>query len=113
MPLARGMCLIAAIVVGAWLFLERDGDLDRLGRDQLTAVSPYLESGRRDAAGTGRSFVGELDEAWIALPADEREAIAGEIVDRLRAQGMQQVMIYDDDRRVRIQALGSQPMRVL
>lgn len=112
-PLARGLCLVATIVVGVWLFLERDGDLDRLGRDQLTAVSPYLESGRRDAAGTGRSFVGQLDEAWIALPADEREAIAGEIVDRLRAKGMQQVMIYDDDRRVRIQALGSQPMRVL
>ena len=110
---AQGLALAAAIGVGLWLYLERDGDLDRLGREQLAAVSPYLESGRRDAAGTGRSFVGEITDAWLALPDAEREASAQDIVSRLRASGMQQVMIYDDDRRVRIQALGSQPVRVL
>ncbi|MGB0618534.1 MAG: hypothetical protein ACPGVZ_03625 [Myxococcota bacterium] len=111
--LSQSFALAAAIVVGVWLYLERDGDLDRLGRDQLVAVSPYLEAGRRDAAGTGRSFVGEIDEAWLALPRDERVAIAEQIIDRLRAAGMQQVMIFDDDDQVRIQALGSQPVRVL
>ena len=111
--ITQGAALAAAIFVGVWLYVERDGDLDRMAGDQLAAVSPYLEVGRRDAAGTGRSFVGEIDEAWLALPDDERIAIAEDIVDRLRAAGMQQVMIYDGDDRVRIQALGSQPVRVL
>ena len=80
------------------------------GQAEVVIGTPYHG---RDAAGTGRSFVGEIDEAWLALPRDERVAIAEQIIDRLRAAGMQQVMIFDDDDQVRIQALGSQPVRVL
>ena len=93
--------------------VQLDVDLDRMNASQLAQLSPYLEAGKRDGEGAGRSFVGEIADTWLTLPPNEREMIAEDLVDRLRAQGMQQVMIYDADRRVRIQALGSQPTRVL
>lgn len=111
--LAQGTAIAAALVAGVLTLWNREPDLDRLDQDQLTAVSPYLAEGKRDGVGTGRSFIGEIDEAWLSLPPADREAIAEGIVERLRERGMQQVMIYDDERRVRIQALGSQPTRVL
>ncbi|GEM_PF-6449051 len=116
MPWARigqGVVLAAALLAGVWYFLQRDVDLDRMNASQLAQLSPYLEAGKRDGEGAGRSFVGEIADAWLTLPPSEREMIAEDLVERLRAQGMQQVMIYDGDRRVRIQALGSQPTRVL
>lgn len=103
---------LACLAIG-FLLTRGDPDLDGFDREQLAAVSPYLERGQRDGQGLGRSFVGRLDEAWLALPGAQREDVATQIVDRLRAQGMMQIMIYDGDGRIRIQALGSQPVRVL
>ncbi len=113
--LGRATALAAvALVAAIGLLTWRDpGPLDGLGRARLEAVSAHLQSGRLDARAGSGSFVGRIDEAWAALPADRREAVAREIVERLRHQGLQQIMIYDDDGRVRIQALGSQPIRVL
>lgn len=111
--IGQGIVLAATLLAGVWYFARQDVDLDRMNASQLAQLSPYLEAGKRDGDGAGRSFVGEIADAWLTLPPNEREMMAEELVDRLRAQGMQQVMIYDADRRVRIQALGSQPTRVL
>ena len=106
--------LAAVIGMAAALFaFQENGDLDGLGKEQLAAVSPYLENGKRDGAGTGNAFVGRVSDAWLALPAGQRNEVAEDIVASLRSQGMQQIMIYDDDKRVRIQALGQQPIRTL
>ena len=35
------------------------------------------------------------------------------MVQALREQGIREIMVYDDDQRLRIQALGSQPPRVI
>ena len=111
--IGQGIVLAATLLAGVWYFARQDVDLNRMNASQLAQLSPYLEAGKRDGEGAGRSFVGEIADTWLTLPSDEREMMAEELVDRLRAQGMQQVMIYDADRRVRIQALGSQPIRVL
>lgn len=105
--------LALAFAVAVFFLAGPNRDLDRLDREQLQQVSPYLSQGKRDGAGAGRSFVGRVADRWLTLPIEEREAIADEIVTRLRERGMQQIMIYDDDGRIRIQALGSQPTRVL
>jgi len=111
--IGQGVVLAATLLAGVWYFTRQEVDLNRMNASQLAQLSPYLEAGKRDGDGAGRSFVGEIADAWLTLPPNEREMMAEELVDRLRAQGMQQVMIYDADRRVRIQALGSQPTRVL
>ncbi len=111
-----GQLATLAAVIGTAVALfafEKNGDLDGLGKEQLAAVSPYLENGKRNGAGTGNAFVGRVSDAWLALPAGQRSEVAEDIVARLRSQGMKQIMIYDDDKRVRIQALGQQPIRTL
>lgn len=101
---------VLAVVVGSFLF---SGDLDRLGDSELDALSPYLASGARNGEGQGPAFVGEIEENWLALSADAQRASAAGLVDALRAQGVREVMVYDHDGGLRIQALGEQNVRVL
>jgi len=81
-------------------------NLDRFSRTELAKVSPHLVHGHRNADGAGPAFVGTIGEEWLSLPAQERQQAARELVDRLRSQGISQVMIYDENRQLRIQALG-------
>lgn len=111
--LALGTTLTLAIAVAGVMFLQSDSGLERWSHDQLSKVSPYLARGKRDGDGAGRAFVGTIDESWLTLPLNERGEAADQLVSRLRDLGMNQIMIYDDDDELRIQALGSQPIRTL
>jgi hypothetical protein len=110
---------VGATACGALLALAISGalisnrDLERFGSDELDRVSPYLSRGARSGEGTGPAFVGTIDEDWSALEAVERTQAARSLVRALRAQGLREIMIFDDERRLRIQALGAQPVRVL
>jgi hypothetical protein len=81
-------------------------DLDRWGGGELASVSPHLTKGHRNGDGAGIAFVGTIDETWLALATEKRQRAAEELVGRLRNQGVEQVMIYDDQNKLRIQALG-------
>lgn len=108
---ATGLALAAAAI---FVFVSFQGpDLTRISGDELERLSPFLERGQRDAEGRGEAFVGRIGEAWLTLPAAQQKASAEALVSRLRAKGVRQVMIYDRDDRIRIQALGSQPTRIL
>ena len=104
---------LGVLVVSALAGVLFDGDLDRLSRDELALVSPYLDAGARNGQGRGWAFVGTLDEAWTALPAAEQSQAANQLVSALRAQGVRDVMVFDEDDRLRIQALGEQPASIL
>ena len=107
-----GACcaLLALALAGALLF---GSDLERFGSDQLDRVSPHLSRGARNGEGKGTAFVGTIGEEWSALEAAEQMQVAANLVQALRAQGVREIMVFDDDRRLRIQALGAQPVRVL
>jgi hypothetical protein len=112
--IARAALVAIAIAIGVQLYFARGGrDLEPLGREQLGSVSSYLVDGRRNGDGRGPGFVGTVDERWTSLPLDGRQAEAESIVERLREHGLQQVMIYDRERRLRVQAIGSEPVRAL
>ena len=87
-------------------FLNRD--LDRFSGSELETVSPYLVRGHRTGKGSGPAFVGRLDEKWSTLSEDERRSAADQLVNALKELGVTQVMIYDGEQRLRIQALGRQ-----
>jgi hypothetical protein len=53
-----------------------------------------------------RAFVGTIDEKWLGLASEERQLAAEKLVGKLRDQGVEQIMIYDDQKKLRIQALG-------
>ena len=112
-PLVASVVVLAA--VGAFVFRSVVPDAGLAGLDgrRLEAVSPYLTEGARNEEGTGRAFVGAVGEEWAALGEDERLEAAAGLVAALRVQGMDQIMVYDEDGTLRIQALGSAAVKIL
>ena len=112
--IAQAAAVVLCIGLGVHLLQSgKPADLARLSQEELASVSSYLTGGHRNGDGGGSAFVGTIDERWLALSASERQAAAQELVARLRERRIQQIMIYDDDRALRIQAIGSQPVRTL
>jgi hypothetical protein len=108
---ATACCVLLALALAGALLSDRD--LERLGSDDLDRVSPYLSHGARSGEGKGSAFVGTIDDDWSALEGDGQMQVAKNLVQALRAQGVREIMVFDDERRLRIQALGTQPVRVL
>jgi len=106
--------IVAALLTAAIAFfaIGSNREFDGLNHEQLEALSPYLLDGKRTGAGTGSSFVGTIDERWVSLPRLERDGVARQLVRRLREQGMHQVMIYDAENRIRVQAIGEQATQI-
>lgn len=103
--------LVLAFLV-SFAVMNRNPDLQKWSTNQLESVSPYLESGHRNGEGTGPAFAGQIAHQWEGLPFSVREASAEDLVRRLREIGVEQIMVYGSDRRVRIQSIGSQPTQV-
>ena len=55
----------------------------------------------------------EIRDSWSALNEADQMLVATDLVEVLRESGVRDVMIYDDDGLLRIQALGEQPPRTL
>jgi len=88
-------------------------ELTRFDRDQLDQVSPYLSRGIRNDRGAGPAFVGKIRDGFFVLEAGDRMLVATDLIGTLREQGVREIMIYDDQGELRIQALGIQPPRIL
>jgi hypothetical protein len=111
---AIGIALACALLIfGMGRAFLWGGDHARFNRDQLDQVSPYLSHGARSENGQGPAFVGGIRDGWSALLESDRALVAADLVETLRESGVRDVMIYDDDGLLRIQALGEQPHRLL
>jgi hypothetical protein len=88
-------------------------DKSRVASEELAKLSPFLTKGKRSGEGMGTAFVGSLHDVWYELEAVEQKLAAEELVEALRAKGLSEIMIYDDERRLRVQALGNRPPIVL
>ena len=104
---------IALLIFGIGRAFLWGGDHARFNRDQLDQVSPYLSRGARSENGQGPAFVGGIRDGWSALQESDRALVAADLVEALRESGVRDVMIYDDDGLLRIQALGERPPRLL
>jgi hypothetical protein len=106
---------IAGVLLVFWMGrgLLWDSDHARFNRDQLDQVSPLLSHGARNGNGRGPAFVGGIRDGWSALQLSDRILVVTDLVEVLRESGVRDVMIYDDDGFLRIQALGEQPPRML
>jgi hypothetical protein len=113
LPRIAGAVAVVGVLALGLAHLVFGGDLDRLGGAELARLSPYLAQGARNGEGHGPAFVGRIDDDWSELPAEEQERAAARLVEAIRAQGVRQIMVYDGERRLRIQALGRQSVRVL
>ena len=88
-------------------------DEGRVARAELVKLSRFLSDGKRNGSGSGTAFVGTLDHGWSELEAAQQAEAADKLVQALRQRGVREIMVYDDDHQLRIQALGSQPARVI
>jgi hypothetical protein len=104
-----GALAVAALAWVNFVYL----DATRVPREELQEISVFLSSGKRNEAGTGPDFVGRLIGEWSELGDEEQTTAADGLVGALRDRGVRQVMVYDGDHRLRIQALGDQAARVL
>jgi len=106
---------LAGVLLVSWLGrgLLSDSDHARFNRGQLDQVSPFLSHGARNGNGRGPAFVGGIRDGWSALQLSDRILVVTDLVEALRESGVRDVMIYDEDGFLRIQALGEQPPRML
>jgi hypothetical protein len=106
---------IAGVLLVFWMGrgLLWNSDHVRFNRNQLDQVSPFLSHGARNGNGRGPAFVGGIRDGWSALQLSDRILAVTDLVETLRESGVRDVMIYDDDGFLRIQALGEQPPRML
>jgi len=112
-PSLRLVALALATALLAWAGLgDPSGDVEVLGHSELRALSPWLEEGYRSVAGERSLFVGSFEPAWESLTPEEREESARELTRQLRAAGVAQILVYDRDRRVRVQVARGLPMEL-
>jgi hypothetical protein len=72
----------------------------------VATLSPYLESAYRDGLGFGRSFFGTLNDRWRALEDRARAREALRIAETLGKDGVQQIMLFDRRRALRVHWVG-------
>ena len=110
------LIVFLGLAVGAAAWFSSSGlgsEIEALSAEQLHSVSPYLSSGGRNLNGAGPAFVGQFDDRWHTMQRRQRRAAAQSLVERLRSYGVSQIVIRDENDRVRLQALGQQPIRML
>ena len=113
MSVGSVVAALVVVAVTAFVMLNPDDGLQRMERGELALVSPYLDTGERSLEGSGRTFVGTVHQDWGLLEQDIQQVLAEEIVDALRAKGVREIMIYDGDDALRIQALGTSAVKLL
>ena len=106
---AAGMLVLLALVLVDTIVWGKG----RVGRAELAQLSPFLSHGKRSDDGTGAAFAGTLDDDWSELEPAKQAESAEALVRSLRERGVREIMVYDDEHRLRIQALGNQPARIV
>lgn len=103
--------LLAAAL--SWMGLrEEAGDVRVLPPSDLERISPWLSEGYRSDAGVGPFFVGTFEDDWNDLGPERREEISRRMVRGLQAAGVTEIMVYDRDRRLRVQVAPGLPAQL-
>lgn len=105
--LAAAVTCIAIVMVGRVL-VGPARTVHLLDREELNAISSHLTAAQRDQLGYGSAMFGKIDADWDSLDEQEQYKRALEMASRLRANGVQNVVISDGQKRLRIQIQGGQ-----
>jgi hypothetical protein len=66
-----------------------------IGAEDLSNISPFLESGYRTQRGERTEFIGRLNRGWDYLGRSERLRVTAEIGLAFKSQGIQHVVLQD------------------
>jgi hypothetical protein len=78
------------------------GDLRILKAEELSQLSPFLDSGYRHEVVGSVVFSGTLNAAWDYLGTPERVTVAREIGERFEARGVERVVLIDRLKRTQV-----------
>ena len=101
--------LVLACLLGVWQLIPSKTGPTPVAAEVLARISPHLLRG----GVAGDAFTGTLDSRWAALDSAQQTDAGVKLVASLRAQGLNHIMVFDDDQRLRIQALGGAPPIVI
>jgi len=102
---AAAASLVLWFVLLAFL-LWPAGGTDSLSKQELSRISPHLESGHRsDEGGTAR-FVGVLNTGWDRLSTQQRRADALRIGESFEEIGVKGVVLLDRFQRLQVSYSG-------
>jgi len=103
-PRRAGVAALTVLcALGAWTLDDGETRTRAIAPQALSQISPHLTKG----GGREGAFTGTLSPSWAALGEAEKAKAGDALVANLRAQGWNQVMVFDGARRLRIQALGA------
>ncbi len=97
---AAVLALLLLGTIGLRFHLVKPRPIDVFSEERLDDLSSYMDSGYRKQ-GFGCLFVGTVSSGWKKLSVTEQRAEGSEIAKRLHYQGVREVMLYDESRKMR------------
>jgi hypothetical protein len=92
--------LVLALPILAWMLPTPNIPRVLLGGENVTEISPFLESGYAVPIGGRLEFIGRLGPAWNYLEPHQRLRVTAEIGHRLEDRNFLQILLEDEFGRV-------------
>jgi hypothetical protein len=86
--------------------LVRPRPIHIFSSQELAEFSPLVASGYRGASGASALFIGTVNAQWQSLEVEEQRAQGAELVKQLAYTGVQEVILYDDQRKLQFHFVG-------
>jgi hypothetical protein len=97
---ARALAAFGLLILGVGLWWTPGSDVSMLSPDELSRVSPFLDSGFRSESDGEARFLGRLHPTWDYLEPHQRHRVVAEIGAALEQDGITQVALEDRWKRV-------------
>jgi hypothetical protein len=98
----RTLGLAVGLLAFALLLSPLRGGEESSATGDFSNVSPYLESGYRTGDAGSSHFVGRLTAGWARLDTNERLSVASQIGEALREQGVDDLVLLDQNDSVQV-----------
>lgn len=102
--------ILLVILVASFVMrvaLVRPRPIHIFSSQELADVSPLMASGYRGASGGSPLFIGTVTAQWHILSVEEQRAQGAELAKKLGYEGVREVILYDDQRKLQFHILGS------
>jgi len=88
--------------------LVRPRPIQLFTKQELALISPFLTAGYRGKDGASPLFIGKLRQEWNNITVEEQRAEGETLAKELRYSGVNEIMLYDDARRLQFHIIGGE-----
>ncbi len=106
---AAGVLFIVTVALLGWrLSIVQPQPFEIWTPERLVVVSDYIVSGYRGKSGVSQTFFGTVDGRFRKLPIDEQREEGAEMYGRLKREGVREILLYDENRQMRLHLAGDE-----